>query len=29
MDNDAHFKIAVIAIGVFVTVIATWLIFSF
>ena len=28
MDNDAHFKIAVIAIGVFVAVMATWLIFS-
>ena len=29
MDNDAHFKIAVIAIGVFVAVMATWLDFSF
>jgi hypothetical protein len=29
MDNDAHFKIAVIAVGAFTTVLAIWAIFSF
>jgi hypothetical protein len=28
-DNDVHFKIAVIAIGAFTTVLAIWLVFSF
>ena len=28
MDSDIHFKIAVIALGVFVVLLAVWLIFS-
>jgi hypothetical protein len=28
-DNDLHFKIAVIALGAFTTVLAIWLMFSF
>jgi hypothetical protein len=28
-DNDVHFKIAVIAVGAFTTLLAIWLVFSF
>jgi hypothetical protein len=29
MDNNLHFKIAVIALGIFSAVLASWFIFSF